>query len=148
MSTPLLSPEGRVAAMLEKIGQEVMETYPHLLDEPLELTRGWNFHDFTFEQFERAARKVTLDSGLVGWSKVALLCYFAREITIETPMELTDKDLVKLAEYTVRFIEKTTGEWMETQGGWVCMECYNIVISYSKLRFLICSIGLKRWACN
>jgi hypothetical protein len=119
----VLSPEGRVAAMLEKIGQEVMETYPHLLDEPLELTRGWNFDHFTYAQFERAARKVTVDHckerGLVGWSKIALLCYFAREITLETPIELNDKDLVKLAEYTVRFIEENNGEWMGKQGGWV-----------------------------
>lgn len=110
--------------MLEKIGQEVMDTYPHLLDEPLELIRCWNFTEFTYEQFEKVARKVTLDSGLVGWSKVALLCYFAREITLESPTELTDKDLVKLAEYTLRFIEETTGEWIETQGGWVSQHLY------------------------
>lgn len=123
MSTPVLSPEGRVAVMLEKIGQDIMETYPNLLDEPLQLTRGWNFEDFTYAQFEKAARKVTIDSSnekrFVGWSKIALLCYFAREITLEAPTELNDKDLVKLAEYTVRFIEETTGEWIEKQGGWV-----------------------------
>jgi len=117
--SPVLSPEGRVAAMLDKIGQEVMDTYPHLLDEPLELTREWNFENCSYEDFEKAARKVTIDNELVGWSKVALLCYFAREITIEAPIQLSDKDLVKLAEYTLRFIEETTGEWIELQGGWV-----------------------------
>ena len=116
--------------MLEKIGQDIMETYPHLLDEPLELTRGWNFEHFTYEQFEKAARKVTIDScnekRFVGWSKIALLCYFAREITLETPIELSDKDLVKLAEYTLRFIDETTGEWMEKQGGWVSLNLHFI----------------------
>ncbi|XP_032232958.1 uncharacterized protein LOC5508275 [Nematostella vectensis] len=128
LPSPVLSPEGRVAAMLDKIGQEIMESYPHLLDESMEITKDWDLRCITYEDFQAAARKVTLDNKLVGWSKVALLCFFAREIAMECSEELDDKELIQLAEYTVRFIEETTGEWIERQGGWAGIELEEDII--------------------
>lgn len=112
--SPVLSPEGRVAARLDKISQEIMEMVPHLLDEPLKIIQAGSL---SYEQFCIAARKLTFDHQIVGWSKVALLCHFAREIAIIG--ELDDSQLELLAEHSLRFIQESTSEWIEKKGGWV-----------------------------
>ena len=117
LSSPVLSPEGRVAAKLEQISQEIMADFPHLLDKPLETIKSGNF---TYEQFALAAKQAIFDYQDVGWSKVALLCYFAREVAIGGGLD--DKQLDLLADYSLRFIqESTTAEWIDKQGGWVSM---------------------------
>ena len=112
--SPVLSPEGRVAARLDKISQEIMEMVPHLLDEPLKIIQSGSL---SYGQFCAAARKLTFDHQIVGWSKVALLCHFAREVAIIG--ELDDSQLELLAEHSLRFIEESTSEWIEKKGGWV-----------------------------
>ena len=112
--SPVLSPEGRVAARLEKISQEIMVMVPHLLDEPLKIIQAGNL---SYEQFCVAARHLTFDHQIVGWSKVALLCHFAREVAIVG--ELDDSQLELLAEHSFRFIQESTEEWIEKKGGWV-----------------------------
>ena len=116
LPSPVLSPESKVAEKLESIGIEIMEMYPNLLDEPLQLVCKQP-DDLTYEEFKQAAYKVTFNKQIVGWSKVALLCYFAREIAMFG--ELDDKQLDLLAEYCFRFIEESTAEFIERQGGWV-----------------------------
>ena len=116
--SPVLSPEGRVAARLEKISQEIMGKVPHLLDEPLKIMQAGNL---SYEQFCVAARRLTFEHQIVGWSKVALLCYFAREVAIVG--ELDDLQLELLAEHSFRFIQESTEEWMEKNGGWVSTRC-------------------------
>ena len=116
-SSPVLSPEGHVASRLEKISQEIMEKLPHLLDEPLEIMRGGSL---SYKQFSEAARKLTFHDHIVGWSKVALLCHFAREIAMVG--ELDDKQLELLADYSFRFIQESTEEWINNQGGWAAFE--------------------------
>lgn len=97
-----------------------MQNFPHLMDKPLEFIRSGNFN---YEQFAQAARKVTFERHVdVGWSKVALLCYFAREVAIGG--ELNDKQLDLLADYSLRFIQESTAEWIESQGGWVSCGCH------------------------
>ena len=110
----MLSPEGRVAARLEKISQEIMTMVPHLLDEPMKIMQSGNL---SYEQFCVAARRFTFDHQIVGWSKVALLCHFAREVAIVG--ELDDSQLELLAEHSFRFIQESTEEWIEKKGGWV-----------------------------
>ena len=110
----MLSPEGRVAARLDKISQEIMEMVPNLLDEPLMIMQAGSL---SYEQFCAAARKLTFDHQIVGWSKVALLCHFAREVAIIG--ELDDSQLEQLADHSLRFIEESTSEWIEKKGGWV-----------------------------
>lgn len=110
----MLSPEGRVAARLEKISQEIMEMMPNLMDEPLKIMQAGNL---SYEQFCVAARHLTFDHQIVGWSKVALLCHFAREVAIMGEMD--DSQLELLAEYSFRFIQESTAEWIEKKGGWV-----------------------------
>ena len=112
--SPVLSPEGRVAARLEKISQEIMERVPHLLDKPLKIIQAGNL---SYEKFCVAARHLTFDHQIVGWSKVALLCHFAREVAIVG--ELDDSQLELLADYSFRFIQESTAEWIEKKGGWV-----------------------------
>ena len=112
--SPVLSPEGRVAARLEKISQEIMEMMPNLMDEPLKIMQAGNL---SYEQFCVAARHLTFDHQIVGWSKVALLCHFAREVAIMGEMD--DSQLELLAEYSFRFIQESTAEWIERKGGWV-----------------------------
>lgn len=117
--SPVLSPEGRVAARLDKISQEIMEMVPHLLDEPLKIIAAGSL---SYEQFCTAARNLTFDHQIVGWSKVALLCHFARQIAIIG--ELDDSQLELLAEHSFRFIQETTAEWIEKKGGWVSSSSY------------------------
>lgn len=119
-SSPVLSPEGRVAARLEKISQDIMEMVPHLMDEPLEIMRGGSL---SYEQFSVAARHLTFDHQIVGWSKVALLCHFAREVAIMG--ELDDSQLELLAEYSFKFIQESTTEWIEKKGGWAAFDAEN-----------------------
>lgn len=118
LPSPVLSPESKVAEKLETIGFEIMELYPNLLDEPLQLVCN-EPDDLTYDEFKKAAYKVTFNTKIVGWSKVALLCYFAREIALFG--ELDDKQLDLLAGYCFRFIEETTAEFIERQGGWVSL---------------------------
>ena len=91
-----------------------MEMVPNLLDEPLKMIQA---ESLSYEQFCKAARHITFDHHIVGWSKVALLCHFAREIAIIG--ELDDKQLEQLAEHSLRFIQESTAEWIEKKGGWV-----------------------------
>lgn len=121
LPSPVLSPESKVAEKLESIGFEIMEMYPNLLDEPLQLICDKS-DDLTYEEFKKAAYKVTINKKIVGWSKVALLCYFAREIALFG--ELDDKQLDLLAGYCFRFIEETTAEFIERQGGWVSLDFF------------------------
>ena len=116
--SPVLSPEGRVAARLEKISQEIMGKVPHLLDEPLKIMQAGNL---SYEQFCVAARHLTFEHQIVGWSKVALLCHFAREVAIVG--ELDDLQLELLADHSFRFIQESTEEWIEKNGGWVSTWC-------------------------
>ena len=116
--SPVLSPEGRVAARLEKISQEIMGKVPHLLDEPLKIMQAGNL---SYEQFCVAARHLTFEHQIVGWSKVALLCHFAREVAIVG--ELDDLQLELLADHSFRFIQESTEEWIEKNGGWVSTRC-------------------------
>ena len=115
-----------MAARLEKISQEIMQMVPDLMDEPLKIMRGGNL---SYEQFSVAARRLTFDHQIVGWSKVALLCHFAREVAIMG--ELDDSQLEMLAEHSFRFIQESTEEWIEKKGGWVSIErnCAVILIS-------------------
>ena len=122
--SPVLSPEGRVAARLDKISQEIMEMVPNLLDEPLKIIQAGSLS--SYEQFCTAARHLTFDHQIVGWSKVALLCHFAREVAIIG--ELDDMQLELLAEHSLKFIEESTAEWIEKKGGWV-----STVINHAKL---------------
>ena len=122
--SPVLSPEGRVAARLEKISQEIMEMVPHLLDKPLKIIQAGNL---SYEKFCVAARHLTFDHQIVGWSKVALLCHFAREVAIVG--ELDDSQLELLAEYSFRFIQESTTEWIEKQGGWVSTSLYSFYMA-------------------
>jgi len=115
--SPVLSPEGRVAARLEKISQEIMTMVPHLLDEPMKIMQSGNL---SYEQFCVAARRLTFDHQIVGWSKVALLCHFAREVAIVG--ELDDSQLELLAEHSFRFIQESTEEWIEKKGGWAAFD--------------------------
>jgi len=115
--SPVLSPEGRVAARLEKISQEIMQMVPDLMDEPLKIMRGGNL---SYEQFSVAARRLTFDHQILGWSKVALLCHFAREVAIMG--ELDDSQLEMLAEHSFRFIQESTEEWIEKKGGWAAFD--------------------------
>ncbi|XP_020619292.1 uncharacterized protein LOC110057049 [Orbicella faveolata] len=115
--SPVLSPEGRVAARLDKISQEIMEMVPNLLDEPLMIIQAGSL---SYEQFCIAARKLTFDLQIVGWSKVALLCHFAREVAIIG--ELDDLQLEQLAEHSLRFIQESTSEWIEKKGGWAAFD--------------------------
>ena len=54
-------------------------------------------------------------------SKVALLCHFAREVAIVG--ELDDLQLELLADHSFRFIQESTEEWIEKNGGWVSTWC-------------------------
>ena len=144
----MLSPEGRVAARLDKISQEIMEMVPHLLDEPLKIIQAGSL---SYEQFCAAARKLTFDHQIVGWSKVALLCHFAREVAIIG--ELDDTQLELLAEHSLRFIQESTSEWIEKKGGWVsnCVLHFILFVEGggggggypSKLTKRACSVWLK-----
>ena len=118
-----------MAARLEKISQEIMQMIPDLMDEPLKIMRGGNL---SYEQFSVAARRLTFDHQIVGWSKVALLCHFAREVAITG--ELDDSQLEMLAEHSFRFIQESTEEWIEKKGGWVSIErnCVVILMSLNK----------------
>ena len=145
--SPVLSPEGRVAARLEKISQEIMERVPHLLDKPLKIIQAGNL---SYEKFCVAARHLTFDHQIVGWSKVALLCHFAREVAMMG--ELDDTQLELLADYSFRFIQESTAEWIEKKGGWVGASLYSFYIAnggchhlkgkYHEVFDLFCS---KRW---
>ena len=91
-----------------------MGKVPHLLDEPLKIMQAGNL---SYKQFCVAARHLTFEHQIVGWSKVALLCHFAREVAIVG--ELDDLQLELLADHSFRFIQESTEEWIEKNGGWV-----------------------------
>lgn len=136
--SPVLSPEGRVAARLDKISQEIMEMVPNLLDEPLKIIQAGSL---SYEQFCTAARKLTFDHQIVGWSKVALLCHFAREVAIVG--ELDDSQLELLAEHSLRFIQESTSEWIEKKGGWVSNSVHCIFTSLRWHISLVYSVTLE-----
>ena len=75
-----------------------------------------SLQDLTYEKFASVARKV-IEKHPGGWTRIALVCYFARELALED--ESTDDQLDNLVSFSSRFISETSAEWIVSQGGWV-----------------------------
>ena len=112
--SPVLSPESQVAARLELIAQEILTEYPNPFNEQ---TSQVSLQDLTYEKFATVARKV-IEKHPGGWTRIALVCYFARELALED--ESTDEQLDNLVSFSSRFISETSAKWIASQGGWVC----------------------------
>lgn len=111
--SPVLSPESQVAARLESISQEILDTYPDIFNEHISKI---SLHNLTYQKFASTARKL-LEKYPGGWTRVALVCYFARELALED--ESSDEQLEQLVEFSSKFISHTSAEWIASQGGWV-----------------------------
>lgn len=111
--SPVLSPESQVAARLELISQEILDQYPDLFIDQISKV---SLQDLTYEKFASVARKV-IEKHPGGWTRIALVCYFARELALED--ESSDEQLDNLVGFSSRFISETSAEWIASQGGWV-----------------------------
>ncbi|CAB4043756.1 bcl-2 homologous antagonist killer-like, partial [Paramuricea clavata] len=110
--SPVLSPESQVAVRLEMISQEILTKYPDIFDEQISRV---SLQDLTYEKFASVARKV-IEKHPGGWTRIALVCYFARELALED--ESTDDQLDNLVSFSSKFISETSAEWIASQGGW------------------------------
>lgn len=126
--SPVLSPESQVAARLELISQDILNTYPDIFDGHMSKV---SLQDLTYEKFASTAKKL-LEKYPGGWTRVALVCYFARELALED--ESTDEQLEHLVEFSSKFISETSAEWIASQGGWGALEGSNEAISPSLVR--------------
>ena len=138
--SPILSPESQVAARLEMISQEILNTYPDIFDEHISKV---SLQDLTYEKFASTAKKL-LEKYPGGWTRIALVCYFARELALED--ESTDEQLEYLVEFSSKFISETSAEWIASQGGWVgsyFIISINLQISITNLQFLVTIPGVN-----
>lgn len=126
--SPVLSPESQVAARLEYISQEILNDFPDLFNEQISKV---SLQGLTYEMFASTARKV-LEKYPGGWTRVALVCYFARELALED--ESTDEQLANLVELSSKFISDTSAEWIASQGGWGALEENDEALSPSLVR--------------
>ena len=126
--SPVLSPESQVATRLELISQEILNEYPDLFNEQISRV---SLQDLTYEKFSSVARKV-IEEHPGGWTRIALVCYFARELALED--ESTDEHLDNLVSFSSRFISETSAEWLASQGGWGALEDDSENLSPSKVR--------------
>ena len=122
----MLSPESHVAQRLELISQEILKTYPDFFNEEISQV---SLQELTYEKFASTAKKV-IEKYPGGWTRIALVCYFARQLAIED--ESTDDQLVQLVEFSSRFISETSAEWIASQGGWVRIGLWCIVNKISQ----------------
>lgn len=116
----VLSPESQVAAKLELISKEIVDQYPDFFKETMSMV---SLQDLTYEKFASVARKV-IEKHPGGWTKIALVCYFARELALDD--ESPDDQLENLVNLSSRFILETSADWIANQGGWVSVfnVCY------------------------
>ena len=99
------------------ISQEILTKYPDIFYDQISRV---SLQDLTYEKFASVARKL-IEKHPGGWTRIALVCYFARELALED--ESTDYQLDNLVSFSSRFISETSAEWIASQGGWVRFIC-------------------------